>query len=109
MSFEKVFIGKGRQVPNMQVAKVTIPLEKLQEIAYEKEGVMYCTFEVSKMKEADRLGREYTAYYSKRSKSMTLFQLLLTCIFIPTSLKRLTWISCRKHPTLSMWRLPKNC
>jgi hypothetical protein len=74
MSFEKVFIGKGRQVPNMQVAKVTIPLEKLQEIAYEKEGVMYCTFEVSKMKEADRFGREYTAYYNKMTvEHITLF------------------------------------
>ena len=65
MSFEKVFIGKGRQVPNMQIAKVTIPLEKLMEIAYEKEGVKYCTFEVSKLKEADAFGREYTVYYSK--------------------------------------------
>jgi hypothetical protein len=65
MSYEKIYFGKGRQVPNMQVAKVTIALEKLQEIAYEKEGVMYCSFEVSKMKEADRFGREYTAYYSK--------------------------------------------
>lgn len=65
MSFEKVFIGKGRQVPNLQIAKVTIPLEKLLEIAYERDGVKYCTFEVSKMKEADAYGREYTVYYSK--------------------------------------------
>jgi hypothetical protein len=53
------------QVPNMQIAKVTIPLEKLMEIAYEKEGVKYCTFEVSKLKEADAYGREYTVYHSK--------------------------------------------
>ena len=65
MSFEKVFIGKGRQVPNLQIAKVTIPLEKLLEIAYERDGVKYCTFEVSKMKEADAYGREYTVYYNK--------------------------------------------
>jgi hypothetical protein len=65
MSFKKVFIGKGRQVPNMNVARVTIPLHKLQEIAYEKEGVMYCTFEVSKMKQPDNFGREYTVSYSK--------------------------------------------
>ena len=65
MSFEKVSIGKGRRVPNMQIAKVTIPLEKLMEIACEKEGVKYCTFEVSKLKEADAYGRVYTVYYSK--------------------------------------------
>jgi guanyl-specific ribonuclease Sa len=65
MSYEKLFIGKGRQVPNMNVARVTIPLHKLQEIAYEKEGVMYCTFEVSKMKQPDNYGREYTVSYSK--------------------------------------------
>ena len=66
MSFEKVFIGKGRQVPNMQITRVTIPMEKLMEIAYEKNGVEYCTFEVAKMKEADAFGREYTVYYSKK-------------------------------------------
>ncbi len=45
--------------------KVTIPMEKLMEIAYEKEGVKYYTFEVSKLKEADAYGREYTVCYSK--------------------------------------------
>ena len=66
MSFEKVFIGKGRQVPNMQITRVTIPMEKLKEIAYEQDGVEYCSFEVAKMKEADAYGREYTVYYSKK-------------------------------------------
>lgn len=66
MSFEKVYLGKGRQVPNMNIAKITIPLETLQSIAYEREGVVYCTFQVSKMKQPDAFGREYTVYYNKK-------------------------------------------
>jgi len=66
MSFEKIYIGKGNQVPNLPIAKVTIPLEKLQEIAYEMDGVKYVTFEVSKMKSPDKFGREYSCFYSKK-------------------------------------------
>jgi len=66
MSFEKIYIGKGNQIPNLPIAKVTIPLEKLQEIAYEMDGVKYVTFEVSKMKSPDKFGREYSCFYSKK-------------------------------------------
>ena len=66
MSFEKIYIGKGNQVPNLPITKVTVPLEKLQEIAYEMDGVKYVTFEISKMKSPDRFGREYSCFYSKK-------------------------------------------
>lgn len=65
MAFEKIFIGKGNQVPNLPITRVTIPLEKLEEIAYERDGVKYVTFEVSKLRTPDKFGRDYTCYYSK--------------------------------------------
>ena len=65
MSFEKIYIGKGNQVPNLPITRVTIPLENLEKIAYERDGVKYVTFEVSKLKTPDKFGRDYTCYYSK--------------------------------------------
>ena len=66
MAFEKVYIAKGSQVPNLPIVRITIPLEKLEQISYERDGVKYVTFEVSKLKEADKFGRDYTVYHSKK-------------------------------------------
>ena len=66
MAFEKIFIGKGTQVPNLPITRISIPFAKLEEIAYDRDGVKYVTFEVSKLKNADKYGREYTCYYSKK-------------------------------------------
>jgi len=66
MAYEKVYIGKGTQVPNLNIARVTLKLEEVQKIAYDRDGVMYITFEVAKLKEADKFGRTYTCYYSKK-------------------------------------------
>jgi len=66
MDYEKAYIGKGYQVEGLQIAKVTLKLEEVQKIAYERGGVKYVTFEVAKMKQADKFGRWYTCYYSRR-------------------------------------------
>jgi hypothetical protein len=66
MSFEKIYIGKGTQVPNLQITKVTLKLEEIEKIAYERDGVKYVTFEVAKLKEPDKFGRAFTCYYSKK-------------------------------------------
>jgi len=66
MSYEKIYIGKGTQVPNLQIAKVTVKLDEVEKIAYDREGVKYVTFEVAKLKEPDKFGRTYTCYYSKK-------------------------------------------
>lgn len=66
MAFEKVYIGKGSQVPNLPIVRITIPLEKLEQISYDRDGVKYVTFEVSKLKESDKFGRDYTCYHSKK-------------------------------------------
>ena len=65
MTYEKIYIGKGKQVPNLQIAKVTLKLEDVIRIAYERDGIKYVTFEVAKLKEPDKFGRAYTCYYSQ--------------------------------------------
>ncbi len=67
MAYEKIYIGKGTQVPNLQIAKVTLKLEEVEKIAYERDGVKYVTFEVARLREPDKFGRTYTCYFSKRS------------------------------------------
>lgn len=66
MNYEKFYIGKGTQVPNLQIAKVTLKMDLVEEIAYERDGVRYVTFEVAKLKEPDKFGRDYTCYLSKK-------------------------------------------
>ena len=67
MAYEKIYIGKGTQVPNLQITKVTLKFEEVEKIAYEREGVKYVTFEVAKLKEPDKFGRTFTCYFSKKS------------------------------------------
>ena len=67
-AFEKIYIGKGKKVENMDIVKVTCKLEDLQEIAYNFDGVDYVTFEVARMKVADNYGRSHTVYYSKKNE-----------------------------------------
>jgi len=66
MAYEKIYIGKGTQVQNLPISRVTLKLEEVEKIAYERDGVKYVTFEVAKLKEADKFGRSYTCYYSKK-------------------------------------------
>jgi hypothetical protein len=66
MAYTKFYIGKGTQVPNLQIARVTLKLEEVEKIAYERDGVKYVTFEVAKLKEPDKFGRAYTCYLSKK-------------------------------------------
>ena len=67
MAYEKIYIGKGTRVPNLQIAKVTLKLEEVEKIAYERDGVKYVTFEVAKLREPDKFGRTHTCYFSRRA------------------------------------------
>lgn len=66
MAYEKIYIGKGNQVPNLQIVRVTLKLSEVKKIAYTREGVEYITIEVAKLKEPDKFGRDYTVYSSKK-------------------------------------------
>ena len=67
-TFVKNYIGKGKQVAGLAIAKVTCKLEDLQKFAYEYDGIEYVTFEVAKMKTPDNFGRDYTVYVSTKEE-----------------------------------------
>lgn len=61
-TYKKNYIGKGNQVPNLSIAKCTVKVEEILKFKHEFEGVEYVTFEVAKMKQEDKYGRDYTVY-----------------------------------------------
>ena len=68
-TFVKNYIGKGKQVAGLNIAKITCKLEDLQKFAYEYDGTEYVTFEVAKMKTPDTFGRDYTVYVSQKEEA----------------------------------------
>lgn len=66
--FVKNYIGKGTQVENMDIVKVTLKVEDIAKFKHEYEGNEYITFEVAKMQQSDKWGRTHTAYVSTREK-----------------------------------------
>lgn len=67
-TFEKHYIGKGTQVEDLDIVKVVIPAEMLENAIFEskKDGKFYLSFEVAKLKEADKYGRTHTCYYQTK-------------------------------------------
>ena len=67
-TFVKNYIGKGKQIEGLAIAKITCKLEDLEKFAYQYDGIQYVTFEVAKMKTADNFGRDYTVYVSTKEE-----------------------------------------
>ena len=67
-TYKKNYIGKGTQVPNMQIAKVTVKVTEMLKFKHEFEGEEYITFEVAKMQNPDKFGRDYTVYCTTREE-----------------------------------------
>lgn len=65
-TFEKHYIGKGKQVEGLEIVRVTLPLEGLEAAVFEKEGVKYLSFEIAKLKTPDKFGRTHTCYYQEK-------------------------------------------
>ena len=63
-TFEKNYVGKGTQVENLNIVKVTLNVEELLKHKHEYEGKEYVTIEVAKMQKPDRFDRTHTAYVS---------------------------------------------
>ena len=61
-SYKKNYIGKGTQVPNLSIVKVTVKVTELLNHVHEFEGEQYCTFEVAKLQEPDNFNRTQTVY-----------------------------------------------
>jgi len=68
--FEKTYIGKGSKVRDLDIIRVSISRETLEEILknhmVDYEGKDYLVFEVAALKEADQYGKTHTAYISKK-------------------------------------------
>jgi predicted metal-dependent hydrolase len=62
--YNKSYIGKGTQVANMDIVKITLKVEELLKVTHEFQGVKYLTFELAKMQSKDDYGRTHTAYVS---------------------------------------------
>ena len=65
-TFEKHYIGKGTQVANLDIVKVVLPVEGLEAAVFEKDGIKYISFEMAKMKQADKFGRTHTCYFQTK-------------------------------------------
>ena len=63
-SYKKNYIGKGTQVENMDIVKVTLKVEEILRFKHEFEGQDYITLELAKMQQPDKFGRSHTAYVS---------------------------------------------
>ena len=70
-TFEKHYIGKGTKLENLDIVKVVIPVELIEEAIFEnkKDGKKYLSFEMAKLKEADKFGRTHTCYYQTKVNS----------------------------------------
>ena len=68
--FEKTYIGKGTQVKDLNIIRVSISRETLEEVLKDHmvdyEGKEYLVFEVASLKEPDQYGKTHTAYISKK-------------------------------------------
>lgn len=68
--FEKTYIGKGSKIKDMDIVRVSIQRERLEEILndhmVEYEGKEYFVFEVAALKETDQYGKTHAAYVSKK-------------------------------------------
>ena len=63
-AYTKNYVGKGTQVENMDIVKVTLKVEELLKHKHEFKGEEYVTLEVAKMQQPDKFNRTHTAYVS---------------------------------------------
>jgi len=68
-SYKKNYIGKGTQVENMDIVKVTLKVEYVLKYKHEYEGNDYITLEVARMQQPDKFGRSHTAYVTTTEES----------------------------------------
>lgn len=64
MAFSKKYIGKGKQVENMDIVEVSLKMEELHDHTFEYEGETFVKFNVAKLKEPDQYGKTHTVYVS---------------------------------------------
>jgi len=60
--YEKIYVGKGVKVENLDIIAVTLKFDELEQHTFEYNGVTYLKFEVARMMKADSFGKTHTAY-----------------------------------------------
>jgi hypothetical protein len=60
--FEKHYLGKAKQVDGLQIIKVSLKVADILKFAHQYEGEDYISFEVARMQQPDKYGRQYTVY-----------------------------------------------
>lgn len=68
-TYTKNYIGKGKQVENLDIVKVTIKKADLESCTHEYEGEDYVTFEVARMRNPDNFGRTHTCYFQTKEET----------------------------------------
>ncbi|MGQ7868704.1 hypothetical protein [Sunxiuqinia sp. sy24] len=68
-TYTKNYIGKGKQVENLDIVKVTIKKADLDNCTHEYEGEDYVTFEVARMRNPDTYGRTHTCYFQSKEET----------------------------------------
>jgi hypothetical protein len=53
----------------MMIAKCTLRVSEMMKFVHEYEGEQYITFEVAKMKQQDKFGRDYTVYCTTKEET----------------------------------------
>ncbi len=65
-TFEKHYIGKGTQVENFDIVRISVRKSELEKCSHDFEGETYVTFEVAKMQHPDQFGKTHTCYYQTK-------------------------------------------
>jgi hypothetical protein len=66
--FEKTYIGKGKQIGNLQIVRISCKIADLVKLAHNYNGEDYITFEVAKLQNPDNFGHSHTAYVNKMTE-----------------------------------------
>jgi hypothetical protein len=73
--FEKIYIGKGSKIKDLDIVRVSIAREHLEEILndhlVEYEGKEYFIFEVAALREADQYGKPCRLYQQKGGETLS--------------------------------------
>jgi hypothetical protein len=64
-TYEKAYIGKGKQIKDMQIIRISLKIEDILSHAHEYKGEQYLTFEVAKLQSEDRYENTHTVYVNK--------------------------------------------
>jgi len=60
--FEKRYIGTAKQVKDMDIVRVSIKVDELEDYIVVHEGQRYLHFEVAKRKEPSEFGQTHNVY-----------------------------------------------